>query len=203
MVSLFQCQLCNSKILENNVQKHHAKVHSGVDHDIYTPLTTSNAAPSVASNMDTQASADQLKNVAPVADGKSIHVACTICGNRMPAESVDQHMKRKHNDGDGDQVDAVGTKVNAMSFDVFEKCETTAVVNRQAYPVAEMTTSGSKPKNPFSKSFQFTATPKTDASTTTDGDLPAFYTIRVSVDQMKQLMSQNRIDPKGGYFYLK
>lgn len=227
MVSLFQCELCHSKILENHLQKHHAKVHAAINYDIYTPVTT-NGAPSVPSkaDADTNAVIDRFKSIAPppAADEKMVHIACNICGNRMPSQSLDQHMKRKHIDA-GDQVDAVGiqTKVNSMTISVMEKSENPKVMAAAAAATAavtaidaadhpqkqsqehmgatEWTTNWPKTKNPFSKSFQFTAAPKTDASTTTDTE--AFYTIRVSVDQMKQLMSQNRIEPKDGYFYLK
>lgn len=207
---LFQCQICHSKILENRLQKHHAKVHASIDHDIYIPLTTIDT-PQVALE-------NSFEHITPV-DEKLAHVSCTICGNRMPAESLDQHMKRKHNDV-GDQVDAIGTKVNSMSMDVFETSQesslTSSTVNNPtihppkqsqeqtaAATAAWMTTNWPKAKNPFSKSFHFTAIPKVDASTTTMDDSQPFYTIRVSVAQMKQLMNENRIDPKDGHFYLK
>lgn len=206
---LFQCQVCHSKILESNLQKHHAKVHADVDHDIYILLTTNDTPPPAASNTDAEASMNWFQNISSAADEKLVHVSCTICGNKMPFESLDQHMKRKHNDV-CDQVDAVGTKVNTMSIDLVEKSEAAKVATAakeangmheqfQGPLAAKMLTSWPKAKNPF----RFTATPKIDATTTTDPDSQPFYTVRVSVDQMKQLMSENRIEPKEGHFYLK
>lgn len=216
MMPLFQCQLCHSKVLENRLQKHHAKVHAGIDHDIYTSLIT-NDAPQVVRHVDSKASENSTQVNNSVADEKMVRVSCNICGNRMPVDSLDQHMKRKHND-DGDQVDAVGTKVNSMSVDVIEKSEdakaaTAAAVaaidisnhfKKQSQEPTEswMTSSWPKAKNPFSSSVRFTAIPKTDASTMMIDEEP-FYTIRVSVAQMKELMKENRIDPKDGHFYLK
>lgn len=211
MTRLFQCQVCHSKILENHLQKHHAKVHADIDHDIYTPLTTNDMPPPVAGDTDAKASINWFENIPLPADEKMVHVSCTICKNRMPASTLDQHMKRKHNDV-CDQVDAVGAKVNSMSLDVMEKSADPKVVTStkiatgphgqfQGLPPAELTTNWPKAKNPFSTSFQFTAAQKMDASTTTD--LQPFYTIRVSVEQMKQLMNDSRIEPKEGYFYLK
>lgn len=207
MMPLFQCQLCHSKILENRLQKHHAKVHgAGIDHDIYTPLTTNDAP----RNIDTKTSENRFEQVTPPVDEKLVHASCTICGNRMPISCLDQHIKRKHHDevDAGDQVDAVGTKVNSMSIDVIETSEKSMLANHppkqsQEQTAEWMTTNWPKAKNPFSSSFRFTAIPKIDASTTMDEDSQPFYTIRVSVAQMKQLMNENRIDPKDGHFYLK
>lgn len=220
---LFQCQLCHSKILENRLQKHHAKVHANIDHDIYTPLTAEDV-PQTARHSDTKASENSVQvndpvwPIPPTVDEKMVHVCCNICSNRMPVDSLDQHMKRKHNDA-GDQVDAVGTTLNAMStIEVVEKSEhvaTTAklaiatvdTLNQPKKKSQELTerwtaTGWPKAQNPFSSSFRFTAIPKTDASTMIDNE-EAYYNIRVSVAQMKQLMAENRIDPKDGHFYLK
>lgn len=193
---LFQCEICKSNILENRMKKHHEKVHPGIDFDIYRPLTT-NSAPQVASNIDTKALEQPFKHITPSADEKLVHVSCTICGNRMPESNLEQHMKRKHNQDVGDQVDAVGTKVTSMSIDdVIETHPPKQQLQEQ--------TGWPKAKYPFSSSFRFTAIPKVDASTTTmDDDAQPFYTIRVSVAQMKQLMNENRIDPKEGHLYLK
>lgn len=200
---MFQCQLCHSKILENRLQKHHAKVHANIDHDIYTPLATDDA-----SNVNSTQVNDPCwsEHITPAADEKMVHVSCNICSNRMPIDSLDQHMKRKHSDA-GDQVDAVGTNVNSMSIDVTEKAENVATSNHRNKQAEELTIGWPKVKNPFSSSFRFTAIPKMDASTMIDSEEAskpsAYYTIRVSADQMKQLMTENRIDPKDGYFYLK
>lgn len=214
MTRLFQCQVCNSKILENHLQKHHLKVHAAIDHDIYTLLTMNGTTPPVAGNTDAKASINWFQNNSPAADEKLVHVACSICGNRMAAESLDQHMKRKHNDV-SDQVDAVGTKVSSVSIGMIEKTEEAKVgTASKASPInpseqfqglvaPDMMTNWPRAKNPFSSSFRFAATSKIDASTTTDANSQPFYTIRVSVAQMKQLMSENRIEPKEGYFYLK
>lgn len=211
MVQLFYCTVCQSKILENHLQKHHAKMHVEIENDIYTLLTTNDAPPPVANNTDAKPSVSSFDHMLPAADENLVHVTCTICNNRMPAKSLDQHMKRKHTDV-GDHVDAVGTQVSSISIDTLEKVmkfaktATNNVVHRpqeqfQGRPASGMMTNGPKTNNPFATPFS--ATPKINASTpTVENSLP-FYTLRVSVDQMKQLMAENRIEPKHGFLYLK
>lgn len=205
-MTLFQCEVCHTKILESRLQKHHAKVHPTIDHDIYTPLITDDEPPAPHCIETTNASkhpmqvSDSVWNefVAPGADEKMVHVSCNICSNRMPIESLDQHMKRKHNDV-GDQVDAIGTKVNSMSIDAIEVVTATTVATSNE--TKNQSDGFTKAKNPFSRPCRFTTIPKTDASTTMDEE--AYYTIRVSVAQMKRFLNENRIDPKHGHFYLK
>lgn len=208
MIPLYQCAICHSKILENRLQKHHLKVHANINDDIYTKIT------SIASDMPpngvinaTEKSPEPNHHEWGIEQSKEeqlIHVSCHVCQNRMPAENLDSHMKRKHSNTT-DQVDAIGIKMNDISLDVVEQSALTDSFNtkfireqwnKQANQGVQ---EASKSINPFRMAVGNSIHSRLDVP----NNEPVFYTIRVSEDQMQQLLNENRIYPKNGFFHLK
>lgn len=219
MVAIYQCGICLAKVLENCLQKHHAKVHANINYDIYERLPdVATKVPSINSTAPIPAPILSVKEaerqkiiksvwgIEPPKDAKSVHVQCDVCQNRMPAESLEIHMKRKHGDS-ADQVDAIGTMCNGKSLDDVE--QSASVVRMDSFvgrieriqPKFEPNLGVMNTQPPkdsaafaqFSKSVPHVEEPKVEP----------FYTIRVSEIQMKQLLDENRVFPKDGFLYLK
>lgn len=222
---LFHCEICRSKVLESRLKKHHAKVHSNIDHDIYKPLSAVGLEVSPNVKMGTeqnQGTENQLTqpmsvnavwNIEPPKDAGKVHVQCTFCNNKMPAESMNEHMKRKHSEPT-DQVDAIGTigtMVDVMSLDTVGKHTPVAASKTfNAFaPLVNSTSVKMEPKNDlidFGRNIKPTTSLKHNVEAAADAgpsNEETFYTIRVTEAQMQELLNNNRIYPKKGAFYLK
>lgn len=198
MIPLYQCEICHSKILENRLQKHHSKVHPNINDDIYTKIA------SITSNGVIKAtekcSVPNLNDwgIEASKDEKLIHISCNVCQNRMPAENLDLHMKRKHSNTI-DQVDAIGSKMHCMSLDVVEQPALTDAFNIKSFREhlnkrPDQSVQASTSTNPFKP---------TNSTLDATNNGPVFYTVRVTEAQMQQLLDENRIYPKNGFFHLK
>lgn len=206
MDQLYYCEICSLMVPASQTQKHHAKIHSNINYDIYTPvhnaLETSidlDFGPETVSSSSSQSNVEVKERV-----------SCNICKNRMPAESLGTHIQRKHSET-VDQVDAIGNfHVNTISSDVLEQNTASgllalrlngnkvspSVANKKAVTIQTMDLSFNATKNDFGPASNRNTTKEIKKNDT-------FYSIRVSVEQMQQWLDENRIYAKDGEFYLK
>lgn len=198
---LYHCNICSSNVLENRLQKHHAKVHPNVNYDIYAQVPELPAVENVDTQTEASVDLTEWCLEAPK-DGGMVHVTCTICGNKMPRCQLKGHMMRKHGDA-GDQVDAIGVSADAMSLDVVENMFTAAKFSAFHKPTVSNNNTPKPPSNlsaePAKIPVVFGKNPKSIAPKDDD----EFYTVRISKRQMQLYLDQGRVYPKDGMFYIK
>lgn len=197
VVTIYNCEICKSRISEKRLKKHHEKVHSGINHDIYRPLTS--VTLKMCENNNVPLAAEKPKEIDSVwgfekpSDESAVHVQCTICNNKMPAGIIEAHMIRKHSEA-FDQVDAIG------------------VMTKELDPIIENALAGlSKDVSPFTRNFMDdvrkcpygTKTTESTAGLIATTSTEKFYNIRISEEQMQEFLDQKRIYPKDGALYLK
>lgn len=218
---LYHCGICQSKMLESRIKKHHAKVHPDFTFDIYTPLMSvaSEMSPkkSDAKAADIDSSAiNGLWGIGSPNDESQIHVQCGVCRNKMRAADLDAHMKRKHAEPI-DQVDAIGTMVDmidAMGIQLpvggFAKQvmpgQQLANNSEHDLPSSAAKTTPNKDSIDFGRDSRAASTSTTNIKPSVDVDRSneeVYYTIRINEVQMQELFNNNRIYPKNGAFYLK
>lgn len=209
---LFYCEICRSKVLESRLEKHHAKVHSSLSFDNYKPLTNVASPNTVNTKVADITSVRNVWGIESPTDVRQVHVRCTVCCNKMLPENLDGHMKRKHPEPI-DQVDAIGTMVDAMTVNNMEKPIPDSTLSQRRInsyfnkpSVSHFGSAGqTESKNDvidFDRSFRPAINFQPTAQDGSSNDT-TFYTIRVNEAQMQELLNNNRIYPKDGAFYLK
>lgn len=124
-------------------------------------------------------------------------------------------MKRKHVDA-VDQVDAIGIRVDEMSFDeigiaphgMAQMCNTFRKLSfdKKSIPDNNVAASSSlpltEPKTDPLKNHTEYGKPGNPLAQK-DNDTVGYYTVRITERQMQEFLDQNRIYAKDGSFYLK
>lgn len=103
MSAFVKCQHCDIPLREDRCKKHHAKVHSNLPFNLmYYKEDLEMVTGQNADEVDAQKVENKrVDDVMPlkVENEALVHVRCEQCQNVMPADAMDNHVKRKHSPG--------------------------------------------------------------------------------------------------------